>query len=201
MNNMKKLILGTILSVSLIASAAAMEHISNTVIFNCTFGIGSFSAGEYDGGSVFLGASLSADWIPNGRIGIAVGIESGILGGKKQNSDGITFGIPIIFRVGWHPSIIKIKNIDLFILAKIGWCFGIWGSNLDDNSQPGAVACGINLGAAYMFTPKIGAYTEIGYNYYGLSRNSDHPEYPLGYGSGKVYASIGVTFKLFKDNA
>jgi len=38
---------------------------------------------------------------------------------------------------------------------------------------------------------------EVGYNYYGLARNSNYPEYPLGYGSGKTYASIGLSFKLF----
>jgi len=192
---MKKLILGTLLSISLTISLAAMEHTPNTIIFNGVFGIGTFSAGEYDGGSVFLGVTLSADWIPSGRIGLAYGIESGLLGGKKQDDDAIIFGIPAIFRFGWHPSFIKTKNLDLSIFTKIGWGFGIWGSNLDLNSTPGGIVCGINLGIAYIITEKLSAYTEIGYNYYGLARNSDHPEYPLGYGSGKTYIAAGLSLK------
>jgi hypothetical protein len=30
-------------------------------------------------------------------------------------------GVPLIFRFGWHPNFIKMENIDLFILSKIGW--------------------------------------------------------------------------------
>ena len=194
-NNRKKFILGILLSILVIASLAAMEHASNTIIFNSVFGIGTFSAGEYDGGSIFLGITLSVDWIPSGRIGLAYGIESGLLGGKKQDNDSIIFGIPAIFRFGWHPAFIKTKNLDLSIFTKIGWGFGIWGSNLEHNSTPGGIVCGVNFGAAYSITPKLRIYTEIGYNYYGLARNSDYPEYPLGYGSGKTYIAAGVSVK------
>jgi hypothetical protein len=156
--------------------------------------MGTFSAGEHDGGSVFLGGLLSADWIPGGKIALSYGIESGLLGGKTQ--DTVIFGIPMIFRLGWRPVFIKIENTDIFILAKIGWAFGIWGSQLDKDSDPNGVAGGINLGYRYFVTPLAGIYAELGYNYYGLARSANHPEYPLGYGSGKLYASFGLSLKL-----
>ncbi|GHV82686.1 hypothetical protein AGMMS50212_00260 [Spirochaetia bacterium] len=193
---MRKLVFVILLPVSFMVSATAMAQSPNTVFFNTTFNIGSFSAGEYDGGSVFLGGLLSADWIPNGKIGLAYGIETGLLGGKKQAGNSIILGIPVIFRLGWYPSFINIKNTDLFILAKIGWGFGLWGVHLDNGSTPGGIVCGINIGGRYAFTRRIGAYTEIGYNYYGLARNDNYPEYPLGYGSGKIYATAGVSIKI-----
>jgi len=190
---MKRFILGTLLSVAFIGSAAAIEYANNTVLFSIFFSIGTFSAGENDNGSAFMGCSLSADWIPNRRIGLSYGIESGLLGGKKQDSN--IYGIPIIFRMGWHPDFIKIENMDIFLLGKAGWAFGLWGSNMDDGSTSGGIVCGINFGGSYVLTPKTHVYAEIGYNYYGLARNSSYPEYPLGYGSGKTYASLGLSFK------
>jgi hypothetical protein len=66
---------------------------------------------------------------------------------------------------------------------------------LDKDSTPNGIIGGINFGGRYWFTQRLGVYTEIGYNYYGLARNSKHPEYPFGYGSGKIYASVGLSLK------
>ena len=191
---MKKVFIGTLFLINHIVSIMAIEHSPNTLIFNGAFGAGTFSAGEYDGGSVFLGGLISAEWIPNEKIGLSYGIESGLNGGKTQNN--IILGIPIIFRVGWYPNFLKMENIDIFLFGKIGWAFGIWGSSLDKDSTPNGIVAGINFGGRYYFTQWIGIYSELGYNYFGLARNSNYPEYPLGYGSGKIYASIGLSYKL-----
>ena len=194
---MKKLIISILFSIASIIPAAAIEYAHNTILFNLTFGIGTFSAGEYDNGSVFLGCSISTDWISNGKNGISYGIETALLGGKKQNNN--ILGIPVIFRIGWHPDFFKLENIDLFVLGKIGWAFGLWGSNMDEGSTSGGIMCGVNIGGSYNFTPVLRAYVEIGYNYYGLARNSNYPEYPLGYGSGKTYTSVGVSLQFAKE--
>jgi len=188
---MKKFVLIVLLEVLCIASITAMENKSNTILFNITFNIGTFSAGENSGGSAFLGCSLSLDWIPDGRTGLSYGIESGVLGGKKQDS--VILGIPAIFRIGWHPDFLKFSNFEMFIVGKAGWGFGLWGSNLEDGSTPGGIVCGLNLGGRYVLTPRLSIYAEAGYNYYGLARNSNYPEYPLGYGSGKTYLSAGLS--------
>lgn len=144
---MKKGVLGTLFLIGFIASVSATEYTPNTIIFNGSFGAGTFSAGEYDGGSAFLGSSLSVD-------------------------------------------------ADIFILAKLGWAFGIWNSKLDKDSYPNGIVGGINFGGRYFLTPLISLYAELGYNYYGLARSDIHPEYPFGYGSGKLYASLGLSLKL-----
>jgi hypothetical protein len=115
----KKVVLGILflMGAGFIVSAPAMEHTPNTIIFNGSLGIGTFSAGEHDDGSVFLGGSLSADWIPNGKTGLSYGLESGLLGGETQ--DTVIFGIPIIFRLGWYPSFIKLKILTFLFSQKL----------------------------------------------------------------------------------
>ena len=191
---MKRLILGLLLTIAISSTGTAMEYASNTFIFGVSFGIGTFSAGENEGGSLFKGVSIFADWIPNNKIGLSYGLETGLLGGKKQDNN--IFGVPIIFRLGWHPNFLSFEKIDFFILGKFGWGFGLWGQNANEGSTANGIVCGFNFGGRYKLTQSTCIYTEIGYNYYGLARNSNYPEYPLGYGSGKTYASIGVLYMI-----
>jgi len=177
-------------------SAPAIVKTSESIIVNGSLGIGTFAAGENVGGSVFFGGSLSADWMPNEKTGLSYGLESGLLGGETQGN--IIYGIPAIFRLGWHPGISKNENIDIFILVKTGWAFGIWGSDLEEDAKPNGIAGGFNFGGRYFLTPLIDVYAELGYTYYGLARSSNHPEYPLGYGSGKLYTSLGLSLKIGK---
>ncbi|NDP28472.1 MAG: hypothetical protein GZ087_13765 [Flavobacterium sp.] len=175
-------------------STLTKGNTSKPILLNCAFGAGTFAAGENMGGSVFLGSSLSADWIPDKKTGLSYGLESGLLRGEAQGSN--IYGIPAIFRLGWHPHLVKNENIDLFALVKVGWGFGIWGSQLETDSNPNGIVGGFNFGSRYVLTPRLGLYAELGYTYYGLARSSNHPEYPLGYGSGKLYTSFGLSLKL-----
>ena len=177
-------------------SATLNGNAAKIVFVNGTLGMGTFAAGENMGGSVFLGSSLSADWMPNSKSGITCGLESGLLGGETNGS--IIYGIPAIFRFGWHPAYLKNENIDFFVLMKTGWSFGIWNSNIDNYSSPNGIVGGIVLGGRFFLTPILDVYSELGYTYYGLARSSNHPEYPLGYGSGKIYASLGLSLKIGK---
>jgi hypothetical protein len=175
-------------------SAPVTEKTSESVIVNGSIGMGTFAAGENMGGSVFIGTSLSADLIPDRNKGLSYGLESGLLGGETQGS--IIYGIPALFRLGWHPGLTKNENIDLFILVKTGWAFGLWGSELEKDAKPNGIVGGFNFGGRYVLTPRLDLYAELGYTYYGLARSSNHPEYPLGYGSGKIYSSLGISFKI-----
>ena len=174
----------------------AKGKLFKTVVLNSSLGMGTFAAGENVGGSAFLGGSVSADWMPNEKTGLTYGLESGLLGGETNGT--IIYGIPAIFRLGWHPGFCKNEKFDIFILAKTGWGFGIWGSEIDQDTKPNGIVGGFNFGGRYYLTPVLDLYSELGYTYYGLARSSNHPEYPLGYGSGKIYASLGLSFKIGK---
>lgn len=177
-------------------SAPAIEKTAESIIVNGSLGVGTFAAGENVGGSAFWGSSLSADWIPNGKTSLSYGLETGLLGGETQGSK--IYGIPAIFRFGWYPGFVKSETIDIFILVKTGWAFGIWGSELEKDAKPNGIVGGLNFGGRYSLSPMLSVYSELGYTYYGLARSSNHPEYPLGYGSGKIYASVGLSLKIGK---
>lgn len=197
--NILSILILTVLTINSTAQelAPVKGYTSSTVLLNGSFGMGTFAAGENVGGSVFLGGSLSADWIPNRRTSLSYGLESGLLGGETQGS--IIYGVPAIFRLGWHPGFVRNENIDIFALVKTGWAFGIWGSQLESDSSPNGIVGGFNFGGRYFLTPLVDVYAELGYTYYGLARSSNHPEYPLGYGSGKLYTSLGLSLKMGKN--
>lgn len=196
---MKAIVIVTYLLLRISTSASAQDYTYNKFIFNGSFGIGTFSAGENLGGSAFLGSSLSVDWKPNEKTRLSYGLESGLLGGETQGT--IIYGVPAIFRLGWHPNFMKSEKVSIFILAKTGWGFGIWNSQLEKDAIPNGIVGGINLGGRYFLSPLLDVYTELGYTYYGLARSSNHPEYPLGYGSGKIYTSLGLSLKIGKRSA
>jgi hypothetical protein len=156
--------------------------------------MGTFAAGENVGGSAFIGTSLSADWFPKDKSLFSYGLETGLLCGQTGGNN--IYGTPAIFRLAWYPGISKNQNIDLFVLIKTGWAFGSWGSHLETGASPNGIVGGFNFGGRYYLTPFADIYAELGYTYYGLARSSSHPEYPLGYGSGKLYASLGLSVKL-----
>jgi hypothetical protein len=81
---MRAFVFGILLSFVLIAPVLAVENHFNTVRMKVTFNIGTFSDGEYDSGSVFMGISLSADLVSNRKTGLFCGLESGLLGGKSR---------------------------------------------------------------------------------------------------------------------
>jgi len=132
------------------------ENTSESIVINVSLGMGTFAAGENVGGSAFMGASLSSDWMPNRKNRLSYGLESGFLGGEIKSN--IIYGIPAIFRLGWHPDIARNENMDIFILVKTGWAFGIWGSDLEKDSKPNGIVGGLNFGGRYFLTPLVDVY-------------------------------------------
>lgn len=193
---MKKVKLVTIFLIGFNLSTNAQGK-TDKIIFNGSFGMGTFAAGENMGGSAFWGSLLSADWIPNEEIGLSYGLETGLMGGETQGCK--VYGIPAVLRIGWHPAIFKCGKMNYFILLKTGWGFGTWGSQLERGSKPNGIVGGLNFGGIYYITRRVGMYSELGYTYYGLARSRNHPEYPLGYGSGKIYTSVGLSLKIGKQ--
>ena len=101
---MKKFIIGTLLFANLAASVIAMEH--SNIIFNSAFGMGTFSAGEHDDGSVFLGGLISAEWIPNKKTGFthqsAFHIRYLTIPGQRHILDHGDNSITVIIQDFWH---------------------------------------------------------------------------------------------------
>jgi hypothetical protein len=189
-------------------TAGAMEYAPGTKFFNIGTGL-NFSTPEVktsaftlEGDQVYApGASFSFEWLPSGKAGLTYGLETGLYyaGYDIMGLDSSVIAIPVLFRFGWHPSFIKVQNLDVYLLGKIGLTFGSYGGDLADIAgTPWNISFGGNIGAKYFFTPMIGLFLEAGINLYRLSADID-----TGYGSDNKlytnidnYATLGVSIKL-----
>jgi hypothetical protein len=68
-------------------------------------------------------------------------------------------------------------KLDLYAVGKIGYSFGVWTGTTKDQIDsipdsgiegPSGLAFGVDIGAAYYFTPVIGAFAEAGFDRYNL---------------------------------
>ena len=186
---MAKKIVVLLIALAVVAGAAgAMEFAPGTFLFNIGSGV-SFSAPEFDtlaGDSVFVpGGSFSFEWLPSAKAGTTYGVETGFYYAGYDAFSSI--GVPILFRLGWHPAFIKVPNLDVYLLGKVGVTLGFW--DMDTASYPFGISYGGNIGAKYFFTPMIGMFLEGGYNCYRISDST-----PV-YANIKNYVTLGVTIK------
>jgi hypothetical protein len=171
---MKKLLLLTIISVSLSLSSEAQVEKGN---FLLNLGIG---ANYYYAGGVPLMVSGEYAFSDVLSIGPYLSYTSWNRGyvGNDLNYSFIDFGV----RASYHfNEVFKINVDELDIYG--GGFLGLVTSNYDydgpgnyRDDYDGGVRAGIHAGARYFFAPKVAGYAELGVGY--------------------VSASIGVTFKF-----
>jgi hypothetical protein len=132
-----------------------------------------------------IGGNLYADYLLPVGFPLSLGFEIGVDTGKftiKQaiyNYDtGVTSDanetmtvLPLLLRAAYHFDLLA--NLDLYLVAKIGYAAGFWSGDLydavkDDLGPIGGVAFGFDIGAAYYFTPVFGIFAEAGFDDYAL---------------------------------
>jgi hypothetical protein len=110
-------------------------------------------------------------------IPLSLGAEIGFDGSsfyETGTKDTVT-AIPFLIRAAYHFDLYP--QLDLYLMGKLGYVFGSWdgdvkkaakemGAAVDD---PGGVGFGFDLGAAWYFTEKVGAFAELGFDRYALS--------------------------------
>lgn len=153
--------------------------------------------------SALIGGTVAVDYALPINFALTVGGEIGYSGTRLKAVIGddpdVSLGeIPIIVRVAWHPNW-ELKNLDTYILAKVGYGIGFWtGDDADDSKPPYGVIFGSDIGVRYFFTPAIGAFAEVGYEYH-LLRFKDESDQWITYtyaAYGMKFLTLGVTFKL-----
>lgn len=89
--------------------------------------------------------------------------------------------IPVVVGVNWHIDPFKVKQLDTWIGAGLGYTFGSWSSSDPNNAYVGALGSYFGwdgrLGARYYLSDKLAIKGELGY-------------WSLG------YLRLGVDFKL-----
>jgi hypothetical protein len=165
-------------------------------------GIGTFhpsvsSFGSGFSNSTFFGASIIVDYALPINFALTVGGETGFYGAKINstfnNDNDAMLEIPIIARVAWHPNW-EIKNLDTYVLVKLGFGLGIFIGDVGDNlKNPVGFIYGTNIGGRYFFTSNIGVFGELGYEgNYLSSRNRGLTFFTYA----TKLLTLGVTFKL-----
>ena len=90
-------------------STSAAENSAESIIINGSFGMGTFAAGENVGGSVFLGGSLSADWIPIERQVFHTDLNRAYLAGKRRAI--LYMAFRQFFVLAGTPVLLKMKKL------------------------------------------------------------------------------------------
>jgi hypothetical protein len=137
--------------------------------------------------------------------GFEVGVDSASFGSAGGYKDTVTT-IPLLVRAAYHLDLLP--RLDFYIVGKIGYALGFWeGDNkkawerMVSITDKGGIAFGFDIGAAYYFSPTIGAFAEVGFDRYLLEAE----------GSGTVegynisatlespfqrWITIGISFKV-----
>jgi hypothetical protein len=155
---------------------------------------GSFEGGAGFGGNVYLDYMFP--------IRLSLGAEIGLHGSSfisefpnRTTMEDTVAAIPLLLRVAYHFDL-KPK-LDLYLMGKIGYVPSIWEGDLknsfevhgDTADNPGGIGFGFDLGAAWYFTGKVGAFAELGFDRYVLSTEVFY--------SGVKPATVDMPFSRF----
>jgi hypothetical protein len=205
MKNYKKLF--AVLTMGVIIASGVFAQITIGGGFSISSGDVKIS-GDLDAtleGKGGFGGNFYLDYLLPISFPLSVGVEIGIEGKSvydSGNKDTFTAG-PILARVGYHFA--PIPNLDLYVLGKIGFVFGNWsgdyydyiddlGADIDD---PNGFAFGFDVGAAYYFTPHVGAFAEIGFDDYALKTEASLGSYSVtGEAPFYKFLTVGVAYKF-----
>jgi hypothetical protein len=130
--------------------------------------------GESIKGEVGFGGNIYADYLLPISVPLSLGLEVGIdTASLDDNGYKITgTAIPFLLRVAYHFDLMA--NLDLYAVGKIGFVLGS-AEFQDGSSESGynGVGFGFDVGAAYYFTPRFGAFAEAGFDRYNAQKEID----------------------------
>jgi hypothetical protein len=139
--------------------------------------------------TIGFGGNVYLDYLLPVSVPLSIGIEIGFDGASTTADDGMEdeiAAIPLLVRVAYHFDILP--KLDLYVVGKIGYSFGVWSGETYDwcnedgykTTAPSGFAFGFDIGAAYYFTSKFGVFAEAGFDRY-LLKSEVSGEYYNGY--------------------
>jgi hypothetical protein len=126
----------------------------------------------YDG-DIGFGGNIFIDYLLPIGVPLSLGFEAGYdMASLKDDTMGTLSGyaIPFLARAAYHFDFLA--NLDLYVVGKVGYVLG-GGESDDGMSEEGinGFGFGIDVGAAYYFTPRIGVFAEAGFERYSLEKD------------------------------
>jgi hypothetical protein len=118
------------------------------------------------GGTVGIGGNVYLDYLLPISVPLSLGGELGIDSATISDGfDNTVLAIPILLRAAYHFDLLP--KLDLYVVGKIGYVIGAVSGSLEPYlDSAGGVGFGIDVGAAYYFTPLVGAFIEGGLDGY-----------------------------------
>jgi hypothetical protein len=116
------------------------------------------------GGNVYL------DYLLPISLPLSLGFEVGYDKATVEDSGMKVTGsvTPLLLRAAYHFDLMA--NLDLYLVGKIGYVLGSSKSIGETESGYNGVGLGIDLGGAYYFTSRIGAFAEVGFDRYNAEK-------------------------------
>jgi maltoporin len=199
---MKKAACALSIALLLSTSVFAME-LEGTIMLNAGTNFGAliphFTNGADMDNSFHIGGRLQADYMLTQYA--SIGLESGFSTAEIGDTDYSIGTIPLLIRIAWHP--FPFTKFDPYLVAKAGYGFAFFtneGDDYDWNEECGGFMWGVNIGARYFFTPKVGFFLEAGYECLDVAW--DHPNMNLKKwqesASAQSFGVIGLTIKAGK---
>jgi hypothetical protein len=124
-----------------------------------------------------IGGNLFVDYLLPIGIPLSLGGEIGVDGAKftiAGDGEETVMAIPLLLRVAYHFDLMP--KLDLYVVGKIGYVPAVWEGTQKDNLEGsgasigniGGVGFGFDVGAAYYFNSRVGAFAELGFDGYML---------------------------------
>jgi hypothetical protein len=135
---------------------------------------------SYDG-EIGFGGNIFVDYLLPIGVPLSLGFEAGYDTASLKADEGTLSGyaIPFLARAAYHFDFLA--NLDLYVVGKAGYVLG--GGKTDDLSEDGVngFGFGIDVGAAYYFTPRIGIFAEAGFERYSLTKDITSESYTVAF--------------------
>ena len=124
-----------------------------------------------------VGGNLFVDYLLPIGIPLSLGGEVGVDSASFKYAGIYTdtvIAIPLLLRAAYHFDLLP--KLDLYVVGKIGYVIGIWEGETKDMVKSigasvgdiGGIGFGFDVGAAYYFNSKLGAFAELGFDDYAL---------------------------------
>jgi hypothetical protein len=144
-----------------------------------------------------LGGNIYADYLLPIGVPLSLGFEAGFDTAtvKEGSIKVVGNAIPLLARVAYHFDLMA--NLDLYLVGKIGYVLGFAESEGETEDGFGGLGFGFDVGAAYYFTPRIGAFAEAGFDRYNLEKDVD-----FGFGKYTLetpfsrFVTVGISTKF-----
>jgi hypothetical protein len=144
-----------------------------TVSGGVALSIMSVEAGGYSiDGEMGFGGNIYADYLLPVSVPLSLGFEIGYDRASISGNDGwgnnITvegYAIPLLIRAAYHFDLMA--NLDLYLVGKIGYVLG----GGEGESGYNGIGFGFDVGGAYYFTPRFGAFAEAGFDRYNCEKD------------------------------